>query len=194
MNRFFKKMTFFIGGALIFQEKFCPSKKLFFQYLTSSISQLSYALSILNKIFKIGSSNLKRGFRKSGGHIYEIWGKKPPPFCLRYKLNIAQSKSKHLERDVDFMKQQQQMCENSIQNLASEKEELNINYFDLKQNLSNLQRENKGLQNSIHLLLEENVQQQQKVIVRANGNENYINLRICYKLVTEIYVFFYSKL
>lgn len=81
---------------------------------------------------------------------------------LTYKLNIAQTKSKHLERDVDFIKQQKQICEHNIQNLASEKEELNIDYFDLKQNHSNLQRENKNLQNSLHLLLEEKVQQQQQ--------------------------------
>jgi hypothetical protein len=79
-NRFFQKMTFFIFGSLIFQERFCKRLKNFFftKFKKFYISAIIRTFKC-QKIFKIGSSNLKRSFAKSGPLFANMGKKKPPP-------------------------------------------------------------------------------------------------------------------
>ena len=64
---FSKKTTFFICGALIFQEKFLQAlEKIVFEKFNKFNISAFICTFKCQKIFKIGSSNLKRSFRKSG--------------------------------------------------------------------------------------------------------------------------------
>jgi len=84
-NPFFQKMTFFIFESLIFQERFCKRLKKIFStkfkkfYISAFIRTFN-----CQKISKIGSSNLKRSFCKSGPFLQNMGKKKPPPLKYNY--------------------------------------------------------------------------------------------------------------
>ena len=87
-NRFFQKMTFFIFGSLVFQERFCKRlKKLFSTKFKKFYISAFIRTFKCQKIFKIGSSNLKRSYAKRGPPFANMGEKKPPPLKISSKLS-----------------------------------------------------------------------------------------------------------
>ena len=88
-------MTFFIYGTLIFQEKFCKSLK---NNCFSKCEKFNISAFICTfkcqTIFEIGSSNLKKSFRKSGP-LFRKYGlkEKTPPFTGKVVWQNSAKKS-----------------------------------------------------------------------------------------------------